>query len=320
MKVNYYCLLLDKYRQERYLKTKKESFDPNNISIIESLGIDGSKFKSSQEIAKRFDLKLGDQIEKSSPIIIAIAESHRKIWKKIIDSNSNCNIIFEDDIIIESNNFTSEIFKIKETFEKLKDPKILSIGYLYAKKEYSINDKISKTSQFAGLQSYLITKETAKYLYQNTFFLNNQIDTIISDTLEIDKYCLNIPIVKQKDIASIAHNQRYILLEYYDFKFLSKRIGINFKLNIGSGYHINFTYYTILNIITSFFLRLFFKYNQWIIINYFIFYVIETFIYGGVNWIDYDLFRGLNQISRYDDDEVVNKFIDFLLFTIIYLI
>ena len=55
MKVNYYCLSLKKYRQERFLITKRESFDPNDISIIEFNAIDGSIFNSSQDISKKYD-------------------------------------------------------------------------------------------------------------------------------------------------------------------------------------------------------------------------------------------------------------------------
>ena len=320
MKINFYCLSLEKYRKERFLVTQKNSFIPNNIPIIEVAGIDGSLFKSSEDIAKKYELILDDQMLKSSPILIAIAQSHRNTWHMFLESDDEYAIIFEDDIEINTKNFINEINKILLVYKKLENPKLLSLGYLYSEKGNKIDNNISTTSKFSGLQCYLINRETAKYLYKNTCKLNNQIDTIIADTLKINKFYLNHPLVFQKNIASIAHNQRYIFLEYHNIKFLSKRIGINFKLNIGSSYHINFTYYTLLNIIVSIFLRMFFKFNQWILINYFIFYVIETFIYGGVNWLDYDLFRGINQISRYDDDEVVNKLIDFLIFFLFYLI
>ena len=318
MKINFYCLALEKYRKERFLLTNKNSFVPNKIPIIEVSGIDGSLFKSSEEIAKKYNLTLGDQIAKSSPILIAIAQSHRKTWKLFLESEKQYSIIFEDDIRINTINFLEKIDMILPTFKKLEGPKLLSIGYLYAEEGKKINNYINSTSKFSGLQCYLVDKKTAKYLYDNTHMLNNQIDTIIADTLKVNKFYLNQPLVFQKEVASIAHNQRYIFLEYHNIKILSKRIGLNFKLNINSGYHINFTYNTVLNVILPFVLKLFFNFNYWIMINYFIFYIIETFIYGGVNWIDYDIFRGCNNISRYDDDEVVNKLIDILLFCLFY--
>lgn len=320
MNTKYYCLSLKKYRDERFLNTKLKSFDPNKISIIEFNGVDGSNFKSSNEIANHYNLKLGDQMIKSSPILIAIAQSHRNIWKDIIESKSINNIIFEDDIQITTNNFIEECNRVNDLFNRLSDPKILSIGNLYTEKGILISSKISKTSKFAGLQCYMINLETAKYLYNNTFTINDQIDTVISDILKVNKYYLNNQLVIQKNISSIAHNQRNIFFESIGIKFLSKRIGINFKINIGSGYHINLTYYTVLNILLAFFSRLFIQFSYSILIYYLIFILLETFIYGGVNWLDYDIFRGVNHYSRYDDDEVVNKLIDYLSYTFIYLI
>ena len=320
MDTKYYCLSLKKYRDERFLNTKLKSFDPNKISIIEFNGVDGTKFKSSNEIASHYNLKLGDQMIKSSPILIAIAQSHRNIWKDIIDSKSMNNIIFEDDIQITTNNFIEECNKANNLFNQLSNPKMLSIGYLYTEKGILINSKISKTSKFAGLQCYMINLETAEYLYNNTFTINDQIDTIVSDILKVNKYYLNKQLVIQKNISSIAHNQRNIFLEYNNIKFFSKRIGINFKINIGSGYHINFTLYTILNVITAYIIRLFYTVNYLFLLITLFFLLFETFIYGGVNWLDYDIFRGINPYSRYDDDEVVNKLIDYLFFIKIYLL
>ncbi len=319
MIINYYCLSLKKYRKDRFLITKNESFIPNKIPIIEFDGIDGSFFNTSKEISKKYNLKLGNLMLRSSPILIAIAQSHRNIWKDIMDNDIEYGIIFEDDIKITTKNFVNKIIKNIKFLKNLKGPKILSIGYLFVEKGNKINNQISKTSQFSGLQCYLIDKATANYLYNNTFLINDQIDTVISDYLTIDKYFLNQPLVYQKEIASIAHNQRFIFLEYNNVKFLSRRIGINFKLNISTGYHINFTYYTILNILFAILLKLFI-YNIWILLYYFVFLTFETFFYGGVNWIDHPIFNGINKYSTYDDDEVVNKYLDFLLYSFFYTI
>ena len=61
MKINFYYLALENI-ERRFLLTNKNSFVPNKIPIIEVSGIDGSLFKSSEEIAKKYDLTLGDQI------------------------------------------------------------------------------------------------------------------------------------------------------------------------------------------------------------------------------------------------------------------
>jgi len=320
MKIGYYCLSLKKYRKIRYLITKKESFDPNNINIKEVEGVDGSKFNTARDIAKKFDITLDEKIKKSSPILIAIAQSHRNIWKIILESDYDYGIIFEDDIVIKNNNF-DQIIKDKINLLKLKSNIfILSIGYLSVSKHLTkIDSDISKIGNFSGFQSYLISKKTAEYLYQQTFYLNDQIDTIVSNYLNIDKYCFNKRLVYQKSIESIAHNQRIIFLEYNNFKFFAKRIGINFKINISTGYHINLTLYSIINFMIACIFK-YFELSSIICFYYFIILLFETFIYGGINFTEYTIFSGLNKYSKYDDDEVVNKLIDYLLFCSVYII
>ena len=318
MNLKYYCLSLQKYRRGRFLVIKKESFVKHNIPIIEFEGIDGIKFKSSKEISEKYNLKLGSKLNKSSPILISIAQSHRNVWKKIMaDKSIEYNIIFEDDIIIKSNNFKDNIYDLLNHFKKLPSPKILLLGYLNVKR--NPNEKIiTKTDNFSGLQCYMIDKATAKYLYENTFNLEDQIDVMISNYLLLDKYYLKDKIVTQKSIASIAHHQRCIFLEKHDIYILSHKIGINFNLNILSTYHINLTTNTLLNILLSIVLRFYFyifRYQS--IIIYFILLFFEIFIYGGVIFIKN--FNGINNNSKYDDDEVVNKYLDYLFFSLILL-
>ena len=100
MNINYYCLSLQKKIFDRFLVVKKESFDRNNIDIIKFKGIDGNHFKSCYEISKKYNIELGNKINKCSPILVAIAQSHRNIWKKISkDRKNSYNVIFEDDML-----------------------------------------------------------------------------------------------------------------------------------------------------------------------------------------------------------------------------
>ena len=315
MRFNYYCLSLEKFRKVRFIRTKKDYFDKNSIPITEVFGIDGSKYKSSIEIAKLYNLKLGNKLKKSSPILTAIAQSHRNIWKKIMNDTSDYTIIFEDDIIINNNNFKNDLDIIIKEYNKLKSPKILLLGYLYID-DNNHHNMISKINQFTGLQCYMLDKTTAKYLYGNTKYLYDQIDIVISDTM-INKYVMKNKLVSQKNISSIAHNQRYIFLENINQHFFSTKIGINFNLNIGTTYHINLTYNTIFNIIMGLIGRLYIEPDIMIVIYYHLLLILEIFIYGGVIFID--CCQGLNNISRYDDDEVINKWFDIILFSIIFL-
>ena len=192
-------------------------------------------------------------------------------------------------------------------FNEIPEPKILLIGYLS-----------KNNNEFSGLQCYMISRTTARYLLENTTLLKDQIDVMISKHVPINKLFIDTKLVVQKRIESIAHNQRNIFLESIGLKILSRRIGINFKLDLtyinNNTYHINLTYNTILNLI----LGLVLSFNINTIIFYFLFLLFEIFIYGGVIFIEY--LNGFNKNSKYDDDEVVNKFIDYLIFSLVLLL
>ena len=108
-------------------------------------------------------------------------------------------IIFEDDIKIVSTNFKSEIRKKLKIFNEIAEPKILLIGYLS-----------KNNNDFSGLQCYMVSKNTAKYLLKNSNILKDQIDVMISKHISINKLFLDNKLVIQKRIESIAHNQRNI--------------------------------------------------------------------------------------------------------------
>ena len=310
MNINYYCLSLQKKIFDRFLVVKKESFDRNNIDVIKFKGIDGNHFKSSYEISKKYNIELGNKINKCSPILVAIAQSHRNIWKKISkDRKNSYNVIFEDDIFINSNNFKKEIKNILKDYKNIKGPKILLIGCLYTNNNNFINEKFSKIEDFSGLQCYILDRETAKYLYQESQKLEDQIDLMISDHIVIDKYVLNNQLVFDKNITSTSHNQRNIFLESFGIKILSKKIGVDFKLYIYSSYNISFTFNTLISVVLPFIL------GKSYFLFYLLFFVFEVLFYGGVTFITF--LKGLNKYSKYDDDEVVNKLIDFILFTLI---
>ena len=306
--MKYYCLSLQKHIFDRFLVIKKESFDKHNLDIKKIRAIDGNKFKSSYDIAKKFKLNLGPKINKCSPILIAIAQSHRKIWNEIANSNCKYNIIFEDDIIIKSRNFQEDIYKIITEYKKISGPKILLIGCLFENK-IAEGKMISEIKDFSGLQGYILDKDSAKYLYNNTYNLEDQIDITISDSINIKKYVVNKKLVYHKQLASTAHNQRNIFLESYQIKILSHRIGVDFILNISSTYNISLTSNTIFSILIAFIL------DKNYYFFYLLFFIFEILIYGGITFISF--FSGLNKYSKYDDDEVVNKLIDFILFSII---
>ena len=317
MKIKYYCLSLKRYREKRFLKTKSQYFDKHNIPIVEFEGIDGTIINSSKNIAKTHNIILGKKIKKSSPVLVSIAQSHRNIWNEISkDTIHDYYIIFEDDIEIISNDFKKNINEIILDFDKLCNPKILLLGYLNVNP--SVYGKLKSTNKFSGLQCYMIESKTAKYLFNNTKILEDQIDIMLSDYLLLYKYYNPIKLVKQKNIESIGHNQRNIFLESFGIKWLTHRIGVNFILDLryitNNTYHINLTYNTIFN----FFIATILKFDLMYIFGYFLFLLFEIFIYGGVIFMEY--FKGFNRNSKYDDDEVINKFLDFIIFSLVLLL
>ena len=162
----------------------------------------------------------------------------------------------------------------------------------------------------------MISKNTASYLLKNSHILKDQIDVMISKYIPINKLFLDDKLVIQKRIESIAHNQRNIYLESMGFKILSKRIGINFELDLSfifnNTYHISFTYNTILNLLLGIILP--FKVNY--VIYYSLILFFEIFFYGGVIFIEN--VNGFNNHSKYDDDEVINKLLDLMVFSLFY--
>ena len=66
MKIKYYCLSLKEYDKERFLITKKESFDKNKIKINKIEGINGNNYKNSKEICDEFKISLEKNVESFS--------------------------------------------------------------------------------------------------------------------------------------------------------------------------------------------------------------------------------------------------------------
>jgi glycosyl transferase family 25 len=163
------------------------------------------------EIIEAFDGKYLDKNEKNKDLYYKIINhknsyditnselgcmvSHMSVWKKIIDSNTKYNLIFEDDAIF-SDNFKTELDKIE--LDKYID-NILYVGGRHKPdfimdKEFSIDvtDKLVKhnldiefnwNQQFRGAFGYLITKQFANILYYSFDF--------IYDGQALDHYIFN---------------------------------------------------------------------------------------------------------------------------------
>jgi glycosyl transferase family 25 len=141
--------------------------------------------------------------------------SHMTVWKKIIDSNTKYNLIFEDDTIF-SDNFKTELDKVEldkyiENFLYVggrHEPNFImdnmfTIDIADNLIKYNLNT-INKCDQhFRGAFGYLITKKFAEILYYSFDFLY--------DGLAVDHYIYNslshykIDIMNTKPLLCYSH-------------------------------------------------------------------------------------------------------------------
>ena len=170
-----------KRRSDRLRKFKKDC-EYKNVVVIEAFdGNNISKNIYNKNIYNKIkNHKFSKDITNSE---IGCFVSHMSTWKKIINSNTKYNLIFEDDVIF-SENFKKKLEKI-DLYKYIDN--ILYVGGRHKPdfkmdKKYSINvtDKLVKHNlkpkfnweqQFRGLFGYLITKRFAEILYYSFDFL-----------------------------------------------------------------------------------------------------------------------------------------------------
>jgi GR25 family glycosyltransferase involved in LPS biosynthesis len=98
--------------------------------------------------------------------------SHILLWQKLLNSNNNGFMIFEDDTLP---NFTLEHFK--KYIDYIPDDwDIILLGYVSVFKKENINSYISKIYSWWGTHAYIIHKNKINTLLNEAFPLKTQID------------------------------------------------------------------------------------------------------------------------------------------------
>ena len=107
--------------------------------------------------------------------------SHVNLWKKLVNSDENMYLIFEDDVDI-NHNINLEL--INQDLKELNniDWDFLFLGsYDIFGTKYNNNNKFNKIKNILyGLHSYIITKKGALKLLENALPLVDQLDSYIS--------------------------------------------------------------------------------------------------------------------------------------------
>lgn len=103
--------------------------------------------------------------------------SHLEIYKKILEGKYNMGIVFEDDIVIDSNIYKNSIKDIDKIYPC--DWDIILLGYITFF-DYKDQGDYYDVYNFWGLQGYVISKKGAKKIIKYGLPINQQIDHYMS--------------------------------------------------------------------------------------------------------------------------------------------
>lgn len=163
---------IHKKRNDDFLK----SADKAEIRVKRQVCVNGKKFtdKKILDLVKR---KVINPSADMTPIETAINMSFLKIWKKIAEGKKEFGIILEDDSRVKTD-FTSKINDILECVQNTH----FDVLYLYngnfgktktklkrvcTTRKYKFKILKETVGHNAGAAGYIITKDFAKYMYNN---------------------------------------------------------------------------------------------------------------------------------------------------------
>ena len=312
-----YCISLQRKRKERFLNLKSNFLEPMKLNVIEWKAIDGCDYDNNINMAKTYNLKLtnlGKELDKS---VLATAISHRNVWKNIIRRNLNGAIIFEDDVKIYDD-FKDKVNIIWNDIKDNQNINFLLLSYsdniLIDPRKSNYSNLISKIQNFNGLFCYLVKKEGAKQLLKLTDKLSYQIDIHISKKNNYYFCTTNKIAYHDEDSITTIHNHRFKLLEvYFKLNILNYKILKIFHFYV-------FTFFSLFLSILGFILG-FLNYNFYFVsITNILIFILELKLIGGR--FDELAIRipGVINIGSYDSDEIANKIVDHLFFSIIFTI
>jgi glycosyl transferase family 25 len=123
--------------------------------------------------------------ELSSKGAIGCYLSHLMLWKKLVESDNERMLIFEDDIVPLDINLD---VKINNLINEKDDFDILLLGHRIIDKDTTkVSENLSRCIFFFNLDSYIITKKAAQKLLKFAFPIEMQLDSYIPYYNLIDK-------------------------------------------------------------------------------------------------------------------------------------
>ena len=230
-----------------------------------------NKFKKSAELyninfTRVSGVLINDDTIKNSPHIsdfmktygthgiIGCFLAHKKVWEIVVNNKIDYAVILEDDIEFTPQ-FKPTLEQIKNDIDTHKlDFDVLLLSSLIGcknPKNYNLLDTISKTffkkrqfqyinenyhipEFFGGLQSYIITYQSAKKLLKELSIVTYHVDTVLSTSHNIKIISLNHPIMKNSlencDLSNNSTSQ-FFLDRYFKNIFIDGK-NLSWLLNV----------------------------------------------------------------------------------------
>lgn len=147
---------------------------------------------------------------------IGCALSHKYVYEKLLHSEYNSIIVFEDDIVF-SNECTVEVLSnIVNMVDKVDEPCVVSLykAKFHKKEMFKVDDKISiySSHNLFGTYSYIINKEAAENILNIQTPVRFEIDAykFYYWLGAVNLYCINQNlVVPSKEIESVIGSDRF---------------------------------------------------------------------------------------------------------------
>jgi glycosyl transferase family 25 len=229
-----YVINLEKYKKKYDLCLKRLSninISPNRFNAIYIDNENDDEIKKITYPSVQYTIKNGRYAHNNigSKGAIGCYLSHTTLWKKLLESNEDMFLIFEDDVDINENinNFNSKINNNLNLINN-NDWDVIFLGY-FNFNENEVNKKYTKVKNIIyGTHAYLINKKGAQKLLNNAFPIVDQIDSYMSFMAinrNVNSYMTSDVFFIQNNTAGTViqtdHSIRPFITQYNDKLILS---------------------------------------------------------------------------------------------------
>lgn len=243
--INTYVINMSKDKDRLTAVKKSAKKYDIDFTRVDGVVIDDNSIKNSPYISD-FMKKYGTKG------MIGCFLAHKKVWEIIVNDKIDYAVILEDDIEFTSQ-FKSTIKQIKDGINDLdfdilllssligcKNPKDynfldnVSKNFFKKRKYKYINEKYHIPEFFGGLQSYIITYESAKKLLKELSIVTYHVDLVLSASQNIKIMSLNQPIIKNSlENCDLSNNStsHFLLDKYFKNIFIDGK-NLSWMLNV----------------------------------------------------------------------------------------